>query len=63
MRKYEKSLETSELGRQERSKEIQDVSGLLPKGMSLIVFNQRTELVARHDAQRASTTSSSAWRW
>jgi cobalt-zinc-cadmium resistance protein CzcA len=43
MRKYEKSLEVSnEVGK--RMKEIQD-SGLLPKGMTLRVFNQRTNLV------------------
>jgi cobalt-zinc-cadmium resistance protein CzcA len=43
MRKYEKSLETSDLVAK-KMKEIEE-SGILPKGMRLKVFNQRTDLV------------------
>ena len=43
MRKYEKSLVTAELV-EEKLKEIQE-KGLLPKGMNIRVFNQRTDLV------------------
>jgi cobalt-zinc-cadmium resistance protein CzcA len=43
MRKYEKSLEVSELVAA-KMKEI-ETSGLLPKGVHLKVFNQRTDLV------------------
>ena len=43
MRKYEKSLVTATLV-EEKLKEIQR-TGLLPKGMSIRVFNQRTDLV------------------
>ena len=43
MRKYEKSLPTSE-GVAKKMKEIQ-TSGILPDGMRLRVFNQRTDLV------------------
>jgi cobalt-zinc-cadmium resistance protein CzcA len=43
MRKYEKSLPTSN-GVADKMEKIQK-SGILPKGMSLRVFNQRTDLV------------------
>jgi heavy metal efflux system protein len=43
MRKYEKSLRTAELV-EEKLKEIQR-SGMLPIGMNIRVFNQRTDLV------------------
>ena len=43
MRKYEKSLVTAELV-EAKLKAIQD-SGILPKGMNIRVFNQRTDLV------------------
>jgi cobalt-zinc-cadmium resistance protein CzcA len=43
MRKYEKSLDTSNKVAA-KMKEIQE-SGILPKGMKLNVFNQRTDLV------------------
>ena len=43
MRKYEKSLRTAELV-EEKLNEIQR-SGLLPKGVKVRVFNQRTDLV------------------
>ena len=43
MRKYEKSLVTANLV-EEKLKEIQR-SGILPKGMNIRVFNQRTDLV------------------
>jgi cobalt-zinc-cadmium resistance protein CzcA len=43
MRKYEKSLRTAELV-EEKLKEIQR-SGMLPAGMNIRVFNQRTDLV------------------
>jgi len=43
MRKYEKSLPTAEAV-EKKIKDIQ-TSGLLPKGMRLKVFNQRTDLV------------------
>ncbi len=43
MRKYEKSLVTAELV-ENKLKEIQ-TSGILPKGMNIRVFNQRTDLV------------------
>ena len=43
MRKYEKSLVTAELV-EKKLKEIQ-TSGILPKGMNIRVFNQRTDLV------------------
>jgi cobalt-zinc-cadmium resistance protein CzcA len=43
MRKYEKSLPTAE-GVAEKLDKIQK-SGLLPKGMKITVFNQRTDLV------------------
>ncbi len=43
MRKYEKSLLTAELV--EKKLEELKTSGLLPKGMTIRVFNQRTDLV------------------
>jgi cobalt-zinc-cadmium resistance protein CzcA len=43
MRKYEKSLRTSELV-QQKMDELNS-SGILPKGMRMVVFNQRTSLV------------------
>ncbi|HWE37646.1 MAG TPA: CusA/CzcA family heavy metal efflux RND transporter [Isosphaeraceae bacterium] len=43
MRKYEKSLRTSELV-QEKMDDL-NTSGILPKGMHIRVFNQRTSLV------------------
>ena len=43
MRKYEKSLVTAELV-EKKLEEIQ-TSGILPKGMTIRVFNQRTDLV------------------
>ena len=43
MRKYEKSLVTANLV-EEKLKDIQ-TSGILPKGMTIRVFNQRTDLV------------------
>ena len=43
MRKYEKSLVTAELV-EKKLEEIQ-TSGILPKGMNIRVFNQRTDLV------------------
>jgi heavy metal efflux system protein len=43
MRKYEKSLVTANLV-EKKLKDIQ-TSGILPKGMSIRVFNQRTDLV------------------
>ncbi|HEV3166844.1 MAG TPA: CusA/CzcA family heavy metal efflux RND transporter [Isosphaeraceae bacterium] len=43
MRKYEKSLPTSEKV-EEKIKEINE-GGLLPKGMKLVIFNQRTDLI------------------
>ena len=52
MRKYEKSLPTAEAVA-EKMAEIEREK-LLPKGMKIRVFNQRTDLVARHDAQRAA---------
>ncbi len=43
MRKYEKSLRTAELVEKELEK--MKTSGILPKGMNIRVFNQRTDLV------------------
>ncbi len=43
MRKYEKSLPTSE-GVREKIDEL-NASGILPKGMKIVPFNQRTDLV------------------
>ncbi len=43
MRKYEKSLRTAELV--EKKIEDLETSGLLPKGVTIRVFNQRTDLV------------------
>ena len=50
MRKYEKSLRTAELV--EKKLEELDHSGLLPKGVKIRVFNQRTDLVHVTTRQR-----------
>jgi cobalt-zinc-cadmium resistance protein CzcA len=43
MRKYEKSLPVSEAVKEKL--EVLNHSGLLPKGMKIVTFNQRTELI------------------
>ena len=52
MRKYEKSLPTSEAV-QEKIDSINE-SNLLPKGMRIEYFNRRTDLVQCHEGQRDS---------